>query len=119
MITALGRFLRKLRIDRGELMKDMADNLGISPSMLSAIENGKRNSPAGFASRIERAYQLGANQIEVLTKALAETQDEVRISLSGRSEEDATLAFAFARRFDDLDDSSKEDLLKILKRGEA
>ena len=42
MLTALGRFLRKIRIDRNELLKDMADKLEVSASFLSAVENGKR-----------------------------------------------------------------------------
>ena len=42
MITSLGRFLRKLRIDQGEILKDMADKLGVSVSFLSAVENGKK-----------------------------------------------------------------------------
>lgn len=119
MVTALGKFLRKLRVDNEELMKNMADNLGISSSMLSAIENGKRNPPAGFAGRVEKAYQLASDQVESLLEAMSLTQDEVRISLTGRTEADANLAFSFARRFDDLDDASKEDIMKILKRGEA
>ena len=29
MLTSLGKFLRKLRIDQGEILKDMADKLGV------------------------------------------------------------------------------------------
>ena len=39
MLTSLGKFLRKLRIDRGEILKDMADKLGVTVSFLSAVEN--------------------------------------------------------------------------------
>ena len=42
MLTALGKFLRKLRIDNGEILKDMADKLGVTASFLSAVENGKK-----------------------------------------------------------------------------
>ncbi len=35
MLTSLGRFLRKLRIDRGEILKDMAANRGKEPKVLS------------------------------------------------------------------------------------
>ncbi len=41
-LNALGRELRKLRIDRGEIIKTMAENLGYSPSYLSAIEMGSQ-----------------------------------------------------------------------------
>ena len=45
MITCVGRFLRKLRIDRGEILKTMAETLGVSSAFLSALENGKKKFP--------------------------------------------------------------------------
>ena len=42
MITSVGRFLRKLRIDRGKILKTMAETLGVSSAFLSAVENGKK-----------------------------------------------------------------------------
>ena len=45
MLTSIGRFLRKLRIDHGEILKDMADALGVSYAFLSAVENGKKKCP--------------------------------------------------------------------------
>ena len=44
MLTSIGRFLRKLRIDHGEILKDMADALGVSSAFLSAVENGKKKN---------------------------------------------------------------------------
>ncbi len=34
MLSELGKFLRKFRIDNGLLLKDMADTLSISPAYL-------------------------------------------------------------------------------------
>ena len=42
MLTSLGKFLRKIRIDNDEYLKDMADKLGVTVSFLSAVENGKK-----------------------------------------------------------------------------
>ena len=50
LLTKLGRFLRKIRIDRGELMIDMAEKLGVTPAFLSAVENGKRKPPKEWVS---------------------------------------------------------------------
>lgn len=47
MATELGKFLKKLRIDKDELMKDMADRMKIASSTLSSIEMGRRNPPKG------------------------------------------------------------------------
>ena len=50
MITPIGKFLRKLRIDTGEILKDMAEKLHVSPSFLSAVENGKKKMPSTWNS---------------------------------------------------------------------
>lgn len=45
MLTGIGKFLRKLRIDNEEILKDMADALGVSSAFLSAVENGRKKMP--------------------------------------------------------------------------
>ena len=45
MLTEFGKALRKIRIDRQQLLKDMANKLGVSSAYLSAVENGKRRMP--------------------------------------------------------------------------
>ena len=42
MLTQLGIFLRKLRLDSGEIMKEMAKKLKVSSSFLLAVENGEK-----------------------------------------------------------------------------
>ena len=48
MLTSIGRFLKKLRIDRGEILKDMAEKLDVTVSFLSAVENGKKHMPSAW-----------------------------------------------------------------------
>ena len=48
MLTSIGRFLRKLRIENGEILKDMAEALGVSSAFLSAVENGKKKMPESW-----------------------------------------------------------------------
>ncbi|MBQ4504903.1 MAG: helix-turn-helix transcriptional regulator, partial [Firmicutes bacterium] len=45
MLTEFGKMCRKMRIDRNELLAEMAGRVGVSPAFLSAVENGKRNVP--------------------------------------------------------------------------
>ena len=52
MLTEFGKFLRKIRIDRQELLRDMAGTLGVSVAYLSAVENGKRNVPVSWINKI-------------------------------------------------------------------
>ena len=50
MITSLGTFLRKLRLAKGEILKDMAECLGVSSAFLSAVENGKKKNGTASGS---------------------------------------------------------------------
>ena len=52
MITSLGKQLRMVRLNSGDLLKDMAKKLEITPAYLSSIENGKRTPPQNIANRV-------------------------------------------------------------------
>lgn len=58
MLTDLGKYLRKLRIDNGELLKDMADKLEISCSYLSSIETGKKKLTEQIKKKLIYTYKL-------------------------------------------------------------
>ena len=45
MLTEFGKCLRKIRIDKAELLKDMAEKLQVTSAYLSAVEHGKREIP--------------------------------------------------------------------------
>ena len=54
MTTEFGKMLRKLRIDCDENIRDMAFNLDITASYLSAIECGKRNIPKNLVDKVAK-----------------------------------------------------------------
>ena len=114
MLTDLGKTLRKIRIDNAELLKDMAQKVGMSPAMLSSIENGNRRPPSDFVSRMEKAYALTGNQRSELIDALCKVQETVTIGISGMPIGDQRLAFSFARRFEELDAQDKNEIMRIL-----
>lgn len=58
MVHGLHKYLREIRIKHDELLKDMADRLGMSSSELSAIEHGKKPMPEGFMKRIQTLYMI-------------------------------------------------------------
>ncbi|MDO4594477.1 MAG: helix-turn-helix transcriptional regulator [Tissierellia bacterium] len=58
MLTELGIYLRKLRLDNHEIMKDMAKKLEVSTSFLSAVENGKKKMPESWIDRLVDLYDL-------------------------------------------------------------
>ncbi|MDR1184053.1 MAG: helix-turn-helix domain-containing protein [Coriobacteriales bacterium] len=118
MVTELGKFLRKIRIDNDELLKDMADKIGMSSAMLSSIENAKRNVPLSFAGAISQAYELSGELTDRLEYCIALTKEQVQIRLENLSKDDKRLAFSFARRFSELDDEKKLQIRKIMSGGD-
>ena len=111
-LTPFGIALRKLRIEKGLRLLDVARVLDVSAAFLSAIEIGKKPIPAGFVSRISRALALSDLQTEELRKAADRTRTEVRVG--HRKEDDRELIAAFARRLDDLPPELREKLKKLL-----
>jgi transcriptional regulator with XRE-family HTH domain len=114
MLTAFGITLRKLRLDHGEILKTMADNLKISSSYLSAIEVGKRNIPEDFITRLSLLYNLDNSKLSELEKAKLESQTEVAFNLDGASLNKREAALLFARRFDYLDEQTAEKIKSLI-----
>jgi transcriptional regulator with XRE-family HTH domain len=118
MATNLGKFLRKIRIDNDEMLKDMADKLGVTSSFLSAVENGKRKMPGGWSAKICSLYQLTEAQISDFNKAIAQTEQTVKLNLEDVSVGKRELVVSFARKLSDMDDEDLEAIKGILERVE-
>lgn len=118
MLTSIGKFLKKLRVDRGEIMKDMAEKLDVTVSFLSAVENGKKRMPATWNRKICSVYDLTEDQRQAFTTAIAETEDAIEMNLVSANIGKRELAVSFARRFDNIDDEQVEQIRKILQRGD-
>ena len=114
MLTPFGKFCRKLRIDKGELLKEMADKLGVTSSYLSAVENGRRNIPKDWAGKIASIYHLSEDQFNDLQSSIEESQSIIKVDLSGANAEQKNLMLAFAREFKDLSDETTTKIKNIL-----
>ncbi|MEW9124114.1 MAG: helix-turn-helix transcriptional regulator, partial [Thermotaleaceae bacterium] len=88
MLTLFGKFCRKLRIDNGELLKDMATTLGVTSSYLSAVENGKRNVPQDWVKKITDLYSLSPEESNELDQAVQSSQNVIKIDFEDFSIED-------------------------------
>lgn len=117
MITQLGKFLRKLRIDRGEILKNMADKLDVSPAFLSAVENGKKKMPSSWNSKICILYQLDMSAKQDFTKAIAETEDTITMSMEQLAIPQKEIAISFARQFPELSEEEMRIINSVLKEG--
>lgn len=117
MINEFGKLLRKIRIDNGEILKDMADKLEMTSSYLSAIECGKRNIPNNLIPKLQELYNLDENMVLELQEAKEKSINKIEISaISLMSNSKRDLALEFARKFDNIDDEFAKKLMDFMKR---
>ena len=119
MVTEYGKILRKIRIDCGEVLGDMAENLEISSSYLSSIETGSRNVPQNFTDLISERYSLQKTIIKELRKAEISNLKEVKLPFNDKiSYMRKETAVIFARTFNNINDDDMEKIRAILVKRE-
>ena len=118
MLTSIGRFLRKLRIDHGELLRDMAGKLDVTVSFLSAVENGKKRMPSEWNARICNLYALTESQRTEFTDAIAQTERSLDMDLKGIADDHRRLAVAFARELPYFTAEQVEAMQRIMQKKE-
>lgn len=114
--TSFGEFVRILRIKHREVMGDMAKMLGTSTAFLSAVENGKKNVPADWISKITDHYNLTKEEQSALTAAVEESKVQYKIVAKNAGVEKRRAAMQFARSFDKMDDDTAEKILELLSK---
>jgi transcriptional regulator with XRE-family HTH domain len=116
MLTEFGRFLRKLRIDCGELIKDMAEKLNVTSSYLSAIETGKRNIPDSWVDKITYLYNLDSSNKNSLQEAAGNSAKAINLPIKDMGINQKKTAILFAREFPNLDEEQLKQIRKLLKK---
>ena len=102
MITEFGKALRTLRIEHDEILKDMADHLGVTPSFLSSVETGKKNVPVTWVPLIAEVYGLSEQETCELQAKADDSVNAIKLSLYGSSKKQRDLALVLARSFADI-----------------
>lgn len=115
MITAFGKFCRKLRIENDEILKNMADKLHVTSAYLSAVEMGKRNVPQGWDKILSDAYNLNSAQYKDLTAAIDDSVKQIKLNLGAASLHKKQMAVMFARKLDELDEDDIKKIFNIIK----
>lgn len=115
-LTAFGKELRKIRIDRGEVLKDMADRLKVSSSFLSAVEIGRKNAPENWCSIIEQSYELSHEEGKKLQRLAKESVTSVKVPLYGSGEQKRQAALVFARDFSAMSEETAEKFIDFMKQ---
>jgi HTH-type transcriptional regulator, competence development regulator len=116
LANEVGRFLRKLRIDNGEILYDMAQKLNCSTSYISALELGKRRVNQDFRNQLCKTYSLSPKQCAEFDNAISLSQEKIEIGLEGLSQNSKELLLAFARKVETLNEEETSKLLEFLTK---
>lgn len=73
--TLFGEQMRILRVQNHEKMEDIAKDIGVTVSMLSAVETGQRTLPLSWIPRIASHYHLDDDQTEKLMEDAKKTRE--------------------------------------------
>lgn len=114
MLTRFGKFCRKLRIENGELLFDMAQRLGVSSAFLSKVENGKSKPPIHWEDAITAIYNISQEQAAELHACMVEARSGSVINLSLMNQDEKDMMFAFARKLDSMDKADMDKWKKML-----
>lgn len=110
--TPFGKELRKLRLERGETLADMAHNVGKSAGFLSSIETGKKPVPGGLLEQIVEYYQLTGSMSARLHR-LAES-NKGSFKLTPSDDRSYALVSALAQKLDTLSEEQQMQIINIL-----
>lgn len=119
MLTKFGKFLRVLRMERGELLKNMAENLRISSAYLSSIEMGNREIPKSLSQDLIQKYNLTEEEQVEMQKAISASIKTIDISLANTTNLQKEAALVFARNLEKMNDTSIEEFLDFMKKREG
>ena len=118
IMTEIGKFLKKLRVENGEVLMIMSRKLDVTPSFLSAVELGKKKMPYEWNLKIREAYALTGAQENELDEAIAASEKAVILNLEEVPPVARKLAVSFARSFGDFTDEQLDMLKKLMKNKE-
>ncbi len=118
-ISEYGEFLKHLRINKHEMLKNMAGKLGLNSSYLSAIESGNRDIPPDLTDKICTEYGLDEGQRKELKEAELNTDRKlVQIDMKKINENRLAkeVVLNFAGKAESLTDKQLLEINAILNR---
>lgn len=114
--TPFGIFFRTLRIKHHEILSDASKFLNVTSAYISSVECGKRPVPEEWAALITEHYGLSHAEIVEMNQAIEESKTSIKINLSRSGSAQRSAAIQFQRSFDEMDDETANEILKIIER---
>lgn len=113
-LTDFGKTVRKARLDAEETLSTMADNLGVSPAFLSAMETGRKNISEEWVNKINNFFEMRGVKVEKLG-SMADMSNQ-NVSLLGQDPHKQMLIAGFARS--NFDSETLAKFAELLRLGE-
>jgi transcriptional regulator with XRE-family HTH domain len=112
MLTPFGIAARKLRLDKGMRLLDLARLTGYSAAFISAVETGRKAIPDSYVAKVARAMALSKPEMRILERAADQARKEVRLDKMPADQRE--LVAAFARQLDAIPTEMIEALKKVV-----
>jgi transcriptional regulator with XRE-family HTH domain len=114
-MTPFGQRMREMRAERGILLKDMAEALGVTPTYLSALEHGRRGKPNwAFIQRVIQYFNVIWDEAEALARLADLSHPRIVIDTAGLSPKATALANRLATTIRECDEDTLDRLAAIL-----
>ena len=114
-MTPFGEKVRRLRRERGLLLKDMAAHLGVSSAYLSALERGERGKPTWtLIQGVLQYFHIIWDEADELARLADMSDPRVKIETGGTHPRATLFANRLAREIGTLSEAEIEKLLAVL-----
>lgn len=114
MLTAFGKAIRKYRIDKALVLRDMANELSVSAAYLSAIETGKKSATPELIEKIANYFELDEKDRQELKSLAFKSRHEYRLNVVATDTKTRELVASFARSFSNLNEKERVKVFGIL-----
>lgn len=111
--TEFGKEMRKLRIDRGETMKDTCKALGVTQAYISHMENGKCQVPDGFEEKVISLYDLSDDNANRLREAAILSKN--RYVISAKTNLQKKMAYLLSKHVDTLTEDEINGITEFIE----
>jgi len=112
--SPFGKDVAKLRIERGLLLKDFADRIGVSPSRLSNVEFGERPVPEEWFEIISEEFDLTLPERVELKKSILRSKKNFNFSAQNDGQREVLVAFI--EHFESIDEEGSKQIIEAVER---
>jgi transcriptional regulator with XRE-family HTH domain len=118
-MTPFGERVRRLRRERGLLLKDMAAHLGVSSAYLSALERGERGKPTWtLIQGVIQYFNIIWDEADELARLADLSEPRVKVDTGSTTPRKTLFANRLSREIGSLQDGDVDALLAILDQAQ-